>query len=352
MGFINRFLTTIGLLAIIFTTVSFVKLCLALHFQTDFTAAFTSSPPRAAFANQAFWITGASSGIGRALALHLCSHHDDVRLILSSRRESVLQEVATECKAQGNGAIVKVLPVDLADHATLKSKAEEALAMFGGRIDVLVNNGGVSTRSMARNANFDVDVFVTNVDFLSYVALTKALLPRWESHSISSSDNDSGHTLGPMIINTSSVVGRFGGPVRTAYSGAKHAIMGWFDAFRVEQSIVGYPIHILNVVLGSTQTDVARNAITVAPDRTFGDTDGNIESGLEPAFVVERVLAAAYAGGQGELWIAPRRELLLLYLNQYVPAMARKVLTKAMGKQYAVEKKSSGEGEKDNDKEL
>lgn len=249
----------------------------------------------------------------------------------------MLEAVATECRDVGNGAKVTVLPVDLADHSSLPSKAEEALAAYDGRIDVLVNNGGVSTRSMARNSNFDVDTFVANVDFLSYVALTKALLPSWESQ-VSTDDRAEG-SVGPTIINMSSVVGRFGGPVRTAYSAAKHAIMGWFDAFRIEQILAGYPIHVLNVALGSTRTNVARNAITVSPDETYGDTDDNIQSGLDPAFVVERVLASAYAG-QTELWIAPRKELLLLYLNQYVPGLARKALISTMAKQYAVEKSS------------
>jgi len=350
-SYLNRALATIGLGTIIFATISFGKLILALRHSTDFAAALTAAPPRSAFVNTVFWITGASSGIGRALALHLCAHHDGVRLILSSRREDVLEAVAAECRDAGTDVKVTVLPVDLADHSSLKAKAEEALATYGGRIDVLVNSGGVSTRSMARNSNFEVDKFVTDVDFLSYVALTKALLPSWEMQVSREG------SVGPTIINMSSVVGRFGGPVRTAYSAAKHAIMGWFDALRIEQMLIGKPIDILNVALGSTRTNVARNAITVSPDETFGDTDDNIQSGLDPAFVVERVLASAYAG-QTELWIAPRKELLLLYFNQYVPGLARKAMISTMAKQYAVEK--SGEpaegtvaaGREGNDKEL
>ena len=328
-AYLNKILATIGMATIVLIGIAFVKLVVALKARTNIAAALARPPSRAAFANKVFWITGASSGIGRALALHLCTHHDDVRLVLSSRRADVLQQVAAECRGKGNGAKITVLPVDLAEHSALKSKAEKVLASYDRRVDVLVNNGGVSTRSMARNANFDVDTFVTNVDFLSYVALTKALLPAWESQG--STD------VGPIIINMSSIVGRFGGPVRTAYSGAKHAIMGWFDAFRVEQILAGHPIHVLNVVLGSTRTNVARNAITVSPGEIYGESDSNIQSGLDPEFVVERILVAAYAG-QGELWIAPRKELLLLYLNQYVPELARKLLTKAVAKQYAVEK--------------
>eukprot|EP00957_Ditylum_brightwellii_P034137 2587624-Ditylum_brightwellii.AAC.1 len=340
MVYVIRFFTTIGVATAIFTSVCFSKLFIALKSQVDFTAALTSPPPRTAFSNKVFWITGASSGIGRALALHLCSNHDNTNLILSSRREKALQEVASECEEKGSGAQIKILPLDLADIGALKSKAETAIALFDGRIDILVNNGGVSTRAMARDSTFEVHPFVMNVDFLSYVALTKALLPTWELQI--SANNKAGLKTRPIIINTSSFVGRLAAPVRTIYSGAKHAIMGWYDAFRLEQMIVGYPIDVLNVVLGSARTNVAKNGITESPDKKFGGKDDNIENGLEPAFVVERILASAYAG-QDELWIAPRKELFLLYLNQYIPITAKKILGKAVAKQYAVQNEKTGE---------
>ena len=100
---------------------------------------------------------------GRALALHLSSKHDNVKLILASRRQDTLEEVAAECMKRGAGD-AKVLTMDLSDHASLPSKAKSALSMYEcGRVDILVNNGGVSTRSMARNSSFDVDTFVTDV---------------------------------------------------------------------------------------------------------------------------------------------------------------------------------------------
>lgn len=318
-----------GTFFLLLTTVFLLKLVVAMKQKCNFASAIAPMPPRDAFANKIVWISGASSGYGRALALHLCSHHDDVRLILSSRRKSVLDEVAAECRKMGNGsASVKVLSMDLFDHDTLPSKATEALSLFGGRIDVLVNNGGVTTRSMARNATFDVDAYVMNLDFLAYVKLTKLLLPTWESQQTH-----------PIIINTTSVAGKVGVPVRTAYCAAKHAIHGWFDAFRIEQDIIGRQISVLNVVLGSTRTNVARNAISTSPETRFGEdcVDFNIESGLDPNFVVERVVAAAYAR-HNEIWIAPRKELLVLYLNQYLPESAKKILSKKLAKQYAVEK--------------
>ena len=97
--------------------------------------------------------------------MYISSNHDDVKLILSSRRQDVLEEVAAECMKMGSTCTAKVLTIDLSDHASIQSKAKEALQLYGGDhgIDILVNNGGVSTRSMARNASFDVDTFVTDV---------------------------------------------------------------------------------------------------------------------------------------------------------------------------------------------
>ena len=96
--------------------------------------------------------------------MYLASNHDDVKLILSSRRQDVLEEVAAECMKMGPTCTAKVLTIDLSDHASIQSKAKEALELYDGLgIDVLVNNGGVSTRSMARNSSFDVDTFVTDV---------------------------------------------------------------------------------------------------------------------------------------------------------------------------------------------
>lgn len=316
--------------AVLLSTFIF-KLAFAIKKKVNYAASLAPMPPRDAFAGKVWWISGASSGYGRALALHLCSRHDDVRLILSSRRKSVLEEVAEKCRSINQSIEVKVLPMDLTDLASLPSKVDEALALFDDRVDVLVNNGGVTTRSFARDSNFCVDTHVMNVDFLAYVQLTKSLLPSWEKSP----------ECTPMIINTSSVAGKIGAPMRTAYCAAKFAIHGWFEAFRIEQYACGNPMEILNVVLGSTRTNAAHNAITSSPDIKFGEdvVDKNIEGGLDPDFVVERVVASAYAK-HDEIWIAPRMELILLYLNQYLPARAKKALTKK-AKKYIIEKQKA-----------
>lgn len=178
---------------------------------------------------------------------------------------------------------------------------------------------------------------------MSHVSLTKSLLPSWQQSGESS-------TFNPVIINTSSVAGKLSAPVRTSYCGAKHALQGWFDAFRLELELLSQPIRVMNVVLGSTRTNVARNAIVETVDNTFGSSDANIELGLEPKFVVKKVLAAAWAGRQ-EIWLAPRKEMLMFYLHQYVPDLAKKIMLKYIAKGYAVQRPGNNCIHEENGKE-
>lgn len=127
------------------------------------------------------WITGASSGIGKALALHL-SHNESIKLILSARRESALNEVKTLCKYPEN---ISVLPFDLANLNDMPEIANQAIKVFGN-VDILVNNGGVSQRSLIIETSIEVDKKLMEVDYLGTVALSKAILP----HFIK---NQSGH---------------------------------------------------------------------------------------------------------------------------------------------------------------
>ena len=194
---VTTFFAFIGVAGSMFAVTCIAKLLISLKYESNFASALLPAPPRDAFANKVVLITGASSGVvsvyylsmspvclyfshttnwisittrsqyliyqGRALALHLSSKHDNVKLILASRRQDALEEVAAECKMRGAGD-AKILAMDLSEHASLPSKTNAALSMYDcGRVDILVNNGGVSTRSMARNSSFDVDTFVTDV---------------------------------------------------------------------------------------------------------------------------------------------------------------------------------------------
>ncbi|MFZ2429674.1 MAG: SDR family NAD(P)-dependent oxidoreductase, partial [Lutibacter sp.] len=123
------------------------------------------------FDHKIIWITGASSGIGKSLAIALSKQH--TKLILSSRNEKKLNAVKNSCENPEN---IKILPLDLENYRSLSGKVDEALALFGG-VDMLFNNGGISQRSLAKDTLITVDKRLMDVNYLGTVALTKALLP-------------------------------------------------------------------------------------------------------------------------------------------------------------------------------
>ncbi len=159
------------------------------------------------FNNKVVWITGASSGIGKALALELSKHN--CKLILSSRRKDALLEVKNQCNHPEN---IQVLAFDLADFHNMKPIVKNAISFFN-KVDLLINNGGISQRSLIIDTDISVDKKLMEVDYLGTVALSKALLP----HFIK---NQSGH-----FVTVTSLMGKFSSPYRSAYCGAKHAYM-------------------------------------------------------------------------------------------------------------------------------
>ena len=161
------------------------------------------------FENKVVWITGASSGIGKALAMELSKK--DCQLILSSRREKELNNVRSQCVKPEN---IKILTLDLADYTNMSSVVNKAISQFGP-IDLLINNGGISQRSPIIETTIDVDKKLMEVDYLGTIGLSKAILPHFiERHS--------GH-----YVVVSSLMGKFSSPLRSAYCGAKHALHGF-----------------------------------------------------------------------------------------------------------------------------
>ena len=128
-----------------------------------------------ALQNKVIWLTGASSGIGEALAYELA--RKKVKLILSARRKEELERVKGNCDpiAQPN---IRILPLDLAAGTTLQLTTEAAVQLFG-HVDILINNGGVSQRSLTKETILDVDRKIMEVDYFGTVALTKHLLPHF-----------------------------------------------------------------------------------------------------------------------------------------------------------------------------
>ena len=228
------------------------------------------------------WITGASSGIGEALAYELATKN--CKLILSARNSDALETVKSKC----SNTEVIILPFDLADFDNAKNHAAKAIAAFG-KVDVLINNGGVSQRSLIIETDFEVDKKLIAVDYLGTVALTKALLPHFV-------ENQSG-----AFVVVTSLMGKFGSPYRSGYCGAKHALHGFFDVLRMEHQKDN--IDVTLICPGFVQTNVALNALTANGTKQNQDDEATQNGVPVASFVKKRVRAIecnqfeAYIGG-------------------------------------------------------
>jgi dehydrogenase/reductase SDR family protein 7B len=213
-----------------------------------------------AISGKVIWITGASSGIGKALAQ--TAAQQDTKLILSGRRVDALESLASELSVD-----CLVLPFEVTDYDVLASKVDEAWA-WQGRVDILVNNAGISQRCLAIDAKPEVYTELINIDLIAPIWLTQLQLKRMAEAG------------GAHIVAISSVAGRIGPPLRTAYSAAKFGLIGYMDALRAEVDQI-HNIKVTNILPGSVATDVARNALTGNGSRR-GISDAVIDAGDDP----------------------------------------------------------------------
>ena len=187
------------------------------------------------------WITGASSGIGAALAKIYAEK--GTKLILSSRRVPDLEKVKSECPISEN---VKILPIDLNDFDKAAVEVQKAFDFFG-TIDVLINNAGVSQRSLIADTQFDVFKKLIEIDYLGTVALSRALLPFFIKQR------------GGHYVVVSSVMGKYGSPFRSGYAAAKHALHGFFDVMRMEHQKDN--IDVTMICPGFVRTPISMNSL-------------------------------------------------------------------------------------------
>lgn len=243
------------------------------------------------------WITGASSGIGEALAKAFVARGGAA--ILSGRNVAELERVASE---SGSPQLCHILPFDTADFDALPDMVAAAIAFRGG-VDVLVNNAGISQRSLAIDTDFSVYDRIVEIDLLAPIALTQALLP---------------HLLGRgsgQLVMISSVAGKAGIPMRTAYCAAKHGLIGYSDALRSE--VAGQGVKVLVVAPGSVRTNVSRNALN-ADGTARGVSDAAIDNGIDPATVAQTIWGAVDAGKR-EIVIAEGMEANIPILRAHDP---------------------------------
>jgi dehydrogenase/reductase SDR family protein 7B len=224
------------------------------------------------FKDRVVWITGASAGIGRALARALAGQ--GAILVLSARNRDRLDQVRRETGLDSERCLV--LPLDLANHDTMVVKADTVIAHFG-RVDVLVNNGGISQRSLVKDTDIEVDRRIMDVDYFGQVALTKAVLPHMVSRK-------SGH-----IVVVSSVTGLVATPLRSAYCAAKHALHGFFECLRAEEYANG--IRVVIACPASIKTDISLQALTGDGGR-YGQMDDQQAKGLSVEVCARQIIRA------------------------------------------------------------
>lgn len=245
------------------------------------------------------WITGASSGIGEALAIQ-CAH-EGANLVLTARREEELKKVAAKTGLSDKSVLI--LPADLYEYNQVDLLTEQVIARFG-TIDVLFNNAGISSRALAIESPVAIDQKVMDIDYFSVIALTKSVLP----HMIR---QNSGH-----IVVTSSVVGKIGTPLRSAYAAAKHALHGFFDSIR--QEVIDYGINITIVCPGYIHTQVSVNAITPSGEK-FNKMSHNQQKGIDPLVMASKMIKAVYKN-KSEL-IYGGKEVFGIYLYRFAPRL-------------------------------
>ncbi|MDR6783978.1 dehydrogenase/reductase SDR family protein 7B [Pedobacter africanus] len=256
--------------------------------------------------NKVIWITGASSGIGEALVY--AYSNAGAKLIISARNRDELYRVKSACKSPVN---IHVLPLDLEKTELLAEKAQEAIRIYG-YVDMLINSGGISQRSLALETGLQTEQRLMNVNFWGTVVLSKALLPGMIAKG------------GGKIVCISSLVGKFGTRLRSAYSASKHALHGYFDSLRAE--LFDKNIQISIICPGFIKTNVSVNALT-GNGSPQGTMDAGQASGM-PADECAKLIIQAIQQNKEEVYIGGK-EVKGVWFKRFFPLRFSKYMRTA-----------------------
>lgn len=257
------------------------------------------------YKDKVIWITGASSGIGEALALELAKQ--EARLILSARREDELKRVGVQTKLPDLDLMI--LPFDLSDTSNASALVAQVMNKFG-RIDILINNGGQSQRSEAILTEEKEERKLFEINYFSAVNLSKAVLPYMIR-------NKAGH-----IVVISSIAGKFGFYLRSSYSAAKHALHGYFESLRLETEKKG--IKVLMVCPGKVKTNISLNAST--EKGTHGKMDESHVDAMSAEECAKQIIAGI--SNNSEEILIGGRELKAVTLKRFFPKWFGKIIRK------------------------
>lgn len=257
------------------------------------------------FSNKVIWITGASSGIGAELAVQLANY--GAKLVLSARDVQKLSALKAQLKNPDHHL---VLPLDLSALTDVDGLVSAILNRYK-RLDILVNNGGVSQRASAHDTTMEVNRQLMEVNFFGNIALAKAVLPIFRSQN-----------NGQFLV-VSSIAGKFGFHLRSIYSASKAALVGYYESLAMEEAAAN--IHVTLAYPGKINTPISKSALT-AEGAAHGQMDHNQASGMPVQECVHDMLGAL-AKRKREVLIG-RKELIAVYLKRFFPRLFWKIIPK------------------------
>lgn len=243
------------------------------------------------------WITGAGSGIGKALALTY--NEDGNIIILSGRKKAHLDEVASLLSNY------YVLPLDVVDEDAIAAAVAEVDAKYG-RVDILINNAGVSQRALVTETSNEVGRQLMEVNFFGSVHLSKAVLPLMLK------------TGKGNIVGMSSAAGKFGFPLRSYYAASKHALHGFYEALGLE--LKDTDIHTTVVCPGRIKTDISKNALK-GDGAAHAEMDPGQAKGIDVGICAAKI-KRGISRNKSEIYIGGR-EIVLIYIKRYLPTLFR-----------------------------
>lgn len=261
------------------------------------------------FKDKIVWITGASSGLGEALAIECAK--ENAKLVLSARREAELMRVEKECVKYISKEDILVLPLDVAELSKVNEEVHKVIVKFG-RIDILINNAGVVQRSYVIDTPVELERKMMEVNYFGAVILSKAVLPVMRRQQ-------SGN-----ILAVSSVMGKMGFPGRSTYSASKHALYGYFETMRIEEYKSGINVHIITP--GYIKTNVSMNAVK-ADGQTYGKMDKGQEKGMDPNIAALKVMNAIRKNKFETIFGG--KELIALTVKRLWPSLFYRLILRA-----------------------
>lgn len=271
-------------------------------------------------------ITGANSGLGKACAIAF--HQAGCKVILAGRNQGELNKVKEEIakKQVPDSFSPEILLMDLMNYNNIREPVSEGVKLFG-RVDILINNAGVSYRGEISSTQIQVDERVMAVNYFGQIALIKELLPHMKKQG------------GGSIVGVSSVQGKIAIPYRSAYAASKHAFQAFCDTLRAEGSRDN--IHVCVVSPGYIQTNLSQNAVC-GDGTTYNKTDSTTASGMKPSFVAHKILQAVKYR-KDDIVLAPLLHKLVILIRALFPSLFFLIMNfraKSGEKEYSKLKKS------------